>query len=181
MQAPMARIFCTPCVFATANSMPQGAACLRLYHSLCSLTLEGPRPAQAALPSLLESFPFAQSASCFPVWAQPAANSDQANSNSQLSGFLALPYTPLMPVQVQAALRAHEVQQLTSIASNGTEQLDPTIANNAEDMLCATKRTYQPSVIIRKRRHGFLNRISSRGGRNVMRRRKAKGRYNITA
>ncbi|KAL0031170.1 hypothetical protein WJX77_007701 [Trebouxia sp. C0004] len=86
-----------------------------------------------------------------------------------------------MPAQVQAALRAQEVQQLTSIASTGIEQLDPIIDNNAEGMLCATKRTYQPSVIIRKRRHGFLNRISSRGGRNVMRRRKAKGRYNITA
>ncbi|KAL0052807.1 hypothetical protein WJX82_008132 [Trebouxia sp. C0006] len=91
-----------------------------------------------------------------------------------------MPYTPLMPVQVQAALRTQEVQQLTSIASTGIEQLDP-IDSNAEGMLCATKRTYQPSVIIRKRRHGFLNRISSRGGRSVMRRRKAKGRYNITA
>lgn len=29
-----------------------------------------------------------------------------------------------------------------------------------EGMLCATKRTYQPSVIIRKRRHGFLNRLA---------------------
>lgn len=181
MQAPMARIFCTPCVFANPNLIPQGVACSRLYHSLCSLTLEGPRPVQAALPSLRESSMFAQSTSCFPPWAQPAANSDQANNNSHLPGCLALPYTPFMPVQVQAALRTQEVQQLTSIASTGLEQLDPIIDNNAEGMLCATKRTYQPSVIIRKRRHGFLNRISSRGGRNVMRRRKAKGRYNITA
>lgn len=123
MQAPATRILCTPCVFATANLMPQGVACSRLYHSLCSLMLEGPRPVQAALPSLRDSSPFAQSAICLPLWAQPAAKSDQASSNSHFSGFSALPYTPLMPVQVQTALRTQEVQQLTSIASTGIEQL----------------------------------------------------------
>ncbi len=133
MQAPMARVFCTPCVFATANLMPQGVACSRLYHSLCSMTLEGPRPVQAALPSLRDAFPSAQSASCFPVWAQPAANSDQANSTAHLSGFLAMPYTPLMPVQVQAALRTQEVQQLTSIASTGIEQLGKQLVTESSE------------------------------------------------
>ncbi|KDD72410.1 hypothetical protein H632_c3382p0 [Helicosporidium sp. ATCC 50920] len=43
------------------------------------------------------------------------------------------------------------------------------------------KRPYQPNVLIRKRRHGFLSRIGDRGGRRVIRKRKHKGRWWITA
>lgn len=43
------------------------------------------------------------------------------------------------------------------------------------------KRTYQPSVLIRKRRHGFLGRIATKNGRKLIQRRRTKGRWKITA
>ncbi|KAG0270163.1 hypothetical protein DFQ27_000082 [Actinomortierella ambigua] len=40
--------------------------------------------------------------------------------------------------------------------------------------------TYQPSQRVRKRRHGFLARLKSRGGRKVLLRRMEKGRKSLS-
>jgi large subunit ribosomal protein L34 len=43
------------------------------------------------------------------------------------------------------------------------------------------KRTYQPKKRSRAREHGFLKRMSSKAGRNVLKRRRIKGRAKISA
>ena len=40
--------------------------------------------------------------------------------------------------------------------------------------------TFNPSHIIRKRRHGFLSRVRTKNGRKTLRRRRQKGRCNMS-
>lgn len=85
--------------------------------------------------------------------------------------------------------RAKEVDSTSMVRDAGSEGLvEPSsdrasVGDSYEDRaapLQMVKRTYQPNVLKRKRTHGFLKRMQTPGGRKVINRRRARGRWKVS-
>ncbi|PYH93750.1 hypothetical protein BO71DRAFT_399472 [Aspergillus ellipticus CBS 707.79] len=132
---------------------------------------------------------------CFRCRALPSALRSYAAPTARLSSFgLLTPIAPSLstPLRTLSSTTLSSLrQQIPSQSLTSTSSIRPLLTTNpftaqqtrsfsASASLGGKRNTYNPSRRVQKRRHGFLARLRTRGGRNILMRRRAKGRKTLS-
>ncbi|KZM23042.1 structural constituent of ribosome [Ascochyta rabiei] len=90
----------------------------------------------------------------------------------------------LAPASLPATLAAPGSAPSSVTSSSETLDLVAKISAHpafaALQIRCGPRDTYNPSHIVRKRRHGFLSRLRTKKGRKLLMRRLTRGRWNLS-
>jgi large subunit ribosomal protein L34 len=101
------------------------------------------------------------------------------------SSILSTLYTPMY---VQSALVAplrdpfqQTILQKSGLVLGALREVPVGLLESLFNGVMLLKRTFQPSIIKRKRKHGYLARLADKDGRRVLNRRRQKGRTKLCA
>lgn len=156
---------------------------LRLTQGLVRRAVAGSLPSTA--PSALVYLPAAQAykLALMNAAAENGLVSALVSASSQPSmsmiDRIASPALPLGPSSIEAEASAGDVAPADSEAPSSITGLIDDLANSLSGAIMAIKRTYRPSVVRKKRTHGFLHRNATTSGQKLLTRRKRKGRKTL--
>eukprot|EP01098_Paradermamoeba_levis_P005695 TRINITY_DN2391_c0_g1_i2.p1 TRINITY_DN2391_c0_g1~~TRINITY_DN2391_c0_g1_i2.p1 ORF type:complete len:168 (-),score=42.35 TRINITY_DN2391_c0_g1_i2:160-624(-) len=74
-----------------------------------------------------------------------------------------------------------QVKVVDEVNKTNQTNIEPIEELIKREEIQAVKRTYQPSVRKMKRKHGFLKRAKTIGGRKILNRRRRKGRHSLSS
>jgi large subunit ribosomal protein L34 len=113
-------------------------------------------------------------------------STDDYRSSIQSARSISLlaPRRPMLPSSSASTIPTPGSTSAPAIPSTGALDLATKIsahpALGSIQIRCGPRDTYNPSHLVRKRRHGFLSRIRTKKGRKLLMRRLKKGRWNLS-